>query len=97
VASPSQQPAAPCSVACQPTDAFCSDVVQRMTELSACSQGNDVNLFNRLRDAGWSYCNDKRTAPENALRKFEAIRPPANPVEAQLDDFAVRAAVQHCP
>jgi hypothetical protein len=97
-AVPSQQSAPSCSIACPPTDAFCSDVAQKMTELNACTQGDDTNLYNRLSDAGWYYCNDKRTGPEDAVRKFEATRPPANPVEAQLDDFAVRAAVQYrCP
>lgn len=91
---PSQQSRS-CSVPCTPTDTFCSSVVQKMTELSACAQGNDATLYNKFSDAGWYYCNKKQVGTDGAVRGFEAIKSPANSVEAQLDAFAVQAALQY--
>lgn len=92
-------PAAPqnpsCAVRCGANDVFCTSIIGKMTELRAChGSGDDGNLFNRARDAGYYFCQNSQSA-EAALRRFEQIKPPAGEIDSALDLLAIQLAPQY--
>jgi hypothetical protein len=94
-ATPDVQQSRACAVGCGANDGFCTSVVGKMTELNAChGSGDDGNLYNRFRDAGYYFCQQGQTA-DTALRGFEQIRRPANQIDSTLDQFAIQLAPQY--
>ncbi|MFB9266606.1 hypothetical protein ACFFWD_26195 [Bradyrhizobium erythrophlei] len=81
---------------------YCQAIRQKLISINRCWQNAETaQLQSRLSDAGYFYCTRKqqfRETPAAAIRGFETIRPPRDATEADLDQFAVEAAVQMlCP